>query len=283
MITPKVIVTCDACCTLPPQHKTNLHIPSIPATIKTDKGEFLEGAEITTQNILDYMSRTGKTPRLIPPTVEEYRRFFMEQQGNAPVICHFCASSRLSEAYRNATEAAVSLKNVYVIDSLQVGSGMNYQVIQGARLASEGFGAEFIKKSSEEIEPNIVNRYTGENTDFLRICKNGKSIWCSIMDVFGRTPAVSVKGGVIKGSSARNNSKGEYWKKFIKKELAEQKNISKEIVFLTFANPYKVDVEKYINEVKKYVAFDRIVVTNMSPQIAMYMGEKGFGLSYLLR
>lgn len=283
MITPKVLVTCDACCTLPPQHKTNLRIPSIPAVIKTDKGEFLEGKEVTTQNILDYMRRTDKTPRLVAPSVEEYRRFFTEQQEKAPVICHFCASSKLSRAYHNAAEAAVSLKNVYVIDSLQVGSGMNYQVIQGARLASEGFGAEFIKKSSEEIEPNIVNRYIGENTDFLRICKKGKIVGCSLMDFFGRTPAVSVKGGVIKGSSAPNNAKGEYWKKFIKKELAEKKNISKEIVFLTFANPYKVDTEKYINEVKKYVAFDRIVVTNMSPQIAMYMGEKGFGISYLLR
>lgn len=283
MITPKVTVTCDACCTLPPQHKTNLHIPSIPATVKTDKGEFLEGKEVTTQNILDYMRRTEKMPRLIPPTVEEYRRFFMEQQKSTPVICHFSASSKLSEAYRNATEAAVSLKNVYVIDSLQVGSGMNYQVIQGARLASEGFGAEFIKKSSREIEPNIVNKYTGENTDFLRICKNGKSIGCSLMDMFGRTPAVSIKGGVIKSNSVHNNAKGEYWKRFIKKELAEQKNISREIVFLTFANSYKVDTEKYINEVKKYIDFDKIIVTNMSPQIAMYMGEKGFGLSYLLK
>ena len=219
MMTPKLSVTCDTSCTLPPEHKTNLKIPTISCTVKTDRGEFLEGAEITTGNILTYMERTGNAPQLIPPTAEDYRRFFSEQQKENTALCHFSVSSKLSPAYSNACEAAAGMKNVFVVDTMQMGSGMSFHIMQGARLASEGFGAEFIKKSARELNPKIVNCYAGADPDFMRIFSGNHSIRCDLLEFFERSPCLKIQDGVFKHGSMRKSVKTDSWKKFIKNPL----------------------------------------------------------------
>ena len=283
MITPKVMITSDASCTMPPEYTTNLSIPSISCTVRTESGEFLENAEISTENILSYMQGSKKVPELIAPTAEDYRRFFTKQQELSPVICHFNVSSKISVAHSNAVKAAASMKNVYVFDTLQLGAGMIFHVMQGARLAAEGFGAEFIMKSGAELASKIINTSVGENADFLRIYTGGKSALCSAMDLFCCSPVISLKNGEAKCGVVHCGIEDDFRELFIKKELADRKNLNTEMIFLAFANPYEADKEKYVREVRKYADFGNVIITGMSPRLAMYTGCGGFGMSFLLK
>lgn len=274
----KTLITSDSTCFIPPDLISE-EVPLIQAEIKTESGLFRESYEISSENILEYAKQAGHAPQLICPSEEDYRRFFTKQLKKAPCICHLCCGlSR--ESYLNAKKAASTLNNVFVADSMQIGGGMLFQIMQGVKLASEGFSPEFIIKSISELDSHINSSYAAKDAAWagqLGIVSKRTASFLEFLDV---APTITIKnGGTISGAVFKNGHR--YYERYIKKLLKSKKNIDSSILVISCPMPFGKDIERFRREIAKYVDFKRVAVTDVPARFVCKLGEQALGLHFL--
>lgn len=275
----KTLITADSNCYFPSDLFPE-EIPLIQAEIKTNSGSFRESFEIVSENILEYTSRTGKTPELVYPSVEDYKNFFQSHLKNAQSICHLCCGSEIRDCYKIASEAARDMENVYVADSKQVGGGMLFQVMQAVRLAQEGFSPEFIIKGIDELDKHINSTYAAEDTSWGRFLGRVPHSLSLALDFFEIAPTITIRnGGIIAGAVFKNGE--EYYKRYIRKMLRNKKNIDTSTLIISCPMPYSREISQYKKEIEKYIKFDKISVTDISAKFICRLGENAFGLHFL--
>ncbi len=275
----KTLITADSNCYFPPEIFP-YDVPVIQAEIKTDFGSFRESYEISSENIIEYAEQAGKNPTLVCPSAEDYRGFFSKHLKNAQSICHLCCGLNIKDSYYNAKKAAQAMKNVYVADSKQIGAGLLFQVAQAVKLAREGFSPEFIIKAIDELNSRINSTYSARDTQWARqmgVIPRNLSL---ALDFFGIAPMVTVKnGGIIHGAVFLNGQ--EYYRRYIAKILKNKNNIDRSLLIISCPKPYIKQVERYKEEVAKYVEFERVALTDMSAKLVCTFGEDSFGLHFL--
>lgn len=279
----KVFITSDSACDLPPELLEKYNIKLISCHLKTRRGEFLENYEITTENALTYEKRYKEPPALVAPSVEEYTEFFEKRLESAPFVCHISISSHSGLAFLNAVEAALSLKNVHVIDSMNLSCGIGLLAIQAAKLAQDGFGVPFIAAEINQYVRKIRTSFSAKNAEYELLSGTIPPHICSIMDFFSLSPCIEIKGGAIKTMNFHVGKNQTYWQKFIRRELARHKNIDTSVLFISCCNPMKEAVKKYIEEIEKYVRFERIIPVSITSKIAYNMGPDVIGLHFTLK
>lgn len=275
----KTLITADSNCYFPSDLFPE-EIPLIQAEIKTSSGSFRESFEIVSENILEYTARTGKTPKLVCPSVEDYKNFFRLHLKDAQSICHLCCGSEIRDCYKFASEAAKDMENVYVADSKQVGGGMLFQVMQAVRLAKEGFSPEFIIKGIDELDKHINSTYSAEDTSWGRFLGRVPHTLSLALDFFEIAPTVTIRnGGIIAGAVFKNGE--EYYKRYIRKMLRNKKNIDTSTLIISCPTPYSRKISQYKKEIEKYIKFDKISVTDISAKFICRLGENSLGLHFL--
>lgn len=274
----KTLITSDSTCFIPPQLIPD-EVPLIQAEIQTESGLFRENYEISSENILEYAMQSGFAPRLICPSTEDYRGFFTKHLQKAPCICHLCCGlSRNS--YLNAKKAAADLKNVFVADSMQIGGGMLFQIIQGVKLASEGFSPEFIIKSISELDSHINSTYASKDAASAGQLGLVSKKVVSLLEFLEIAPTITIRnGGVISGAVFKNGHR--YYEMYIKKMLKNKKNIDSSTLVISCPMPFGKDIERFKKEVAKYVDFERVVVTDIPARFVCRLGEQALGLHFL--
>lgn len=275
----KTLITADANCYFPSELFPD-NVPVIQSEIKTDSGSFRESYEISSENILEYTVRKKAAPQLISPTVEQYRSFFEKELKQADTVCHLCCGSNIRDSYKNASEAAASMKNVFVADSKQVGGGMIFQLIQAIKLAEEGFSPEFIIRSIDELDKHINSTYVSADSNWLSYLGRISQELATFLELFELSPTITVRnGGIISGAVFRNGK--DYYKMYIKKILKNKKNIDKSLLIISCPGIYNRNIDKYKNEVAKYVDFKQIAITDISTKFVCRLGENSLGLHFL--
>ncbi len=275
----KTLITADANCYFPPELFPD-GVNVIQSEIKTDSGSFRESYEISSESIIEYAKRKRTTPELISPTAEQYHDFFEKQLKNADTVCHLCCGANIRDCYKNASEAAADMKNVFVADSKQVGGGMLFQLLQALKLSEEGFSPEFIIKSIDELDKHINSTYVCADSNWLSYLGRIPQELATFMELFEMSPTITVRnGGVIAGSVFRRGK--DYYKMYIRKILKNSKNIDNSVLIISVPGIYNKNIEKYKAEVAKYVDFKQVAITDISTKFVCRLGENSLGLHFL--
>lgn len=129
----------------------------IPLQIQL-KEELLTGDKsLQTQN-LPASARGGLDPRLIPPSVDEFRQMFLNLGKEYNEVFAVLLSSHLNDAVENATKAADQVRGrvaVQVIDSQSTSVGLGFLVQTAAEAVVNGAGPAEVERLLRGIIPHI--------------------------------------------------------------------------------------------------------------------------------
>ncbi len=187
----RIKITSDSTCDLSNEliEKNNIRI--IPLSITYGAEAYKDGVDITPDDIFRRVESGGGIGSTAAVNVQEYVDIFTELLKDYDAIIHFTISSDMSSCYQNACIAAQNLSNVYVIDSLNLSTGIGHLVLDAAELAGEG-------KQPEEIVRIIENKREKLDVSFVistleYLSKGGR---CSAVAAFG---ANLLKSGLHRG------------------------------------------------------------------------------------
>ncbi len=276
-----LLITADSVCDLPEELIQQYGIVINPYFVNTKEGRFVDGKEISLDDLLIYMDKENNTVKSEPPKVEEYEAFFAKQSLLADEILHITMAKKASDGYDNALKASENYSNVVVFDSGQLSSGMGLLVVKAAKMAQDGGSLSQILEELTVSKKLVNTGFVLNETEFLyrsgRLSKGVKNI----CDRFLVHPLLTMKDDRIVAGRVLIGQWTDVICKYIKVTLRKHWTIDKDVLFITHVNLDRETREFIKNEIEKICHFKQIYFQKATPGIVCNCGKGAWGLLFL--
>ncbi|MBQ3115727.1 MAG: DegV family protein [Clostridia bacterium] len=251
----------------------------IPFTIQLGDRVGLDG-EITCDQIISFVEQNKVLPKTSAINEYQYTEHFTELLKDHDAVVHFSLSAKMSLAYTNAVRAAESMKNVYVIDTKSLSTGISLLALYAKRLVDKGLSAEEIYEKCLERVPYVQASFELKRLDYLY--KGGR---CSSLTYFGANllkihPQIVVRDGkMVSGKKYRGNY-SRIVKNYCEDVLNEFDNPDLTQAFVTYTTADDEMIETAVNSLKNR-GFKTIHITRAGGTITSHCGENCLGILYI--
>ena len=274
----KIVISTESTCDLSKELIEQYHVQLIPYTINLGPKSFHDG-ELTTEEIFESVKETGVLPKTAAINEFEYLEYFKKLREEYDAIVHVSLSSGITASTGNAIKAAAQLKNVYVVDSLALSSGIGLLVRYAAILAQEGLDAKTIYKKLEERKKHLQVSFVIERLDYLY--KGGR---CNSLQYFGANlfklrPRIIMKDGKMRSDDKYRGPMGRVVEKYCQRVLEDYPTPDLDCVFIT----YTTATEEMVASARaacENAGFKNIFETHAGGTIASHCGEHTLGILY---
>ena len=279
-----VIITADSTCDLPKDIIESRNIKITPLSILLGSESYLDGEEITRDDIYAHVSKTGEMSKTAAVSPASYYEVFSAASRQGDSVVHISLSSAISSSYQNAVTAAGDFSNVHVVDSKNLCGGMGLLVLKACDLRDKGFDAKKIANRIRSLVPKVHATFVLDNLVYLY--KGGR---CSAVARFG----ANVLG--IKPVIGVDPADGTM--DVIKKYRGKIENVYRQYVNDTFANAAKMDTDRIIiansgsvaGEITAFAKgvasgkadFKEILTADAGCTISSHCGPKTFAVFYM--
>ena len=254
-------------------------IKVVPFAIQLGDKLALDG-EITTDEILEFANTNKVLPKTSAVNEYQYTEHFENILKEYDGIVHFSLSSKLSLACSNAMNAAKKFKNVFVVDTLSLSTGIALLAINAKELADKGYSAQEVYDESLKRVPAVQASFALKRLDFLY--KGGR---CSSLVYFGANllkirPQIIVSDGkMISGKKYRGNYE-HVVKKYCQDVIEEFNTPDLTRAFVTYTTADEQVIETAKSSLEQQ-GFKEIYVTRAGGTIASHCGDDCLGILYL--
>ena len=275
----KVAITAESTIDLPKELLEKYEIKTLPFSVILGDNEFKDG-EITSADIFKFVEENKILPKTSAINEAQYSEFFAETLKGNDAVIHFCLSGQISSACNNAKLAAEGLKNVFVVDSRSLSTGIALLAIYARELANDGKSAEEIYELCTKRTKDVQASFVVKKLDYLH--KGGR---CSSIALLGANllsirPEIVLSDGKMISAKKYLGKMEKVIEKYCKDVLADNPNPDKKYAFVT----YTTATEEMVNIAKnalKTAGFETIYETKAGATITSHCGENTLGILFL--
>jgi DegV family protein with EDD domain len=241
--------------------------------------------EVKGEEIFAYTAKTGILAKTTAVNVAEFERHFRKLLESHDAVIHFSLSKTLSSSYNNACLAAKGLKNVYVIDSAELSTGIALEAIYARKLIDAGKKADEIVDLVKRRIPSVQASFSLEHVDYLY--KGGR---CNAMALLGANilnikPEIIVKNGVMVAGKKDRGPMEKATMCYVENTLAEFSNPDPEEVFVTFSSSYELpEIKALVDKVASVLrarGFKNVHITQANATVCCHCGPHTLGILYI--
>ncbi len=278
----KVCITTDCVSDLPGKLIDQYDIGMIYLYIKTESGRFADILEISSDNLIQYMTETTSSAVSDDISVSEYEDFYADALTQAEQVIHISMASHVGKNYETAVAASKGFDHVSVIDSAQISCGQALIVLYAGKLAMEGYTASEICRQVERIKKRIESHYMLPAAELFHRRGYLGAAPAGVCRIFGLHPEITMEQGKIIMSGARCGRMEGAWKRLIRWHLRHKGKISTDIIYITHAGCTVEQLELIRHEILRCIPFEKVIVQRTSVSIACNSGIGTFGMAYYL-
>lgn len=275
----KIAISAESTIDLPKELLEKYDIHTLPYTIILGDKEYFDG-EIKPEDIFKFYEETKTLPKTSAINTTQYQEYFNTLLKEYDGVIHFCLSSEISSACKNAMEAAEKFKNVYVVDTKSLSTGIALQAIYASNLVKKGIGLEEIYEKAMKRVPYVQASFVLKKLELLY--KGGR---CSALSYFGANllqirPQIILKDGKMGPHKKYRGNMEKVVKSYCEDTLAEFNNPDLSIGFVTYTTAsdemVKIAKDSLINR-----GFKTIYCTKAGATISSHCGENTLGILYI--
>ena len=275
----KIAISAESTIDLTKELLQQYDIHTTPFTVTLGDKTGLDG-EITSEEIISYVSKTNQLPKTSAVNSFQYTEHFEKLLKDYDAIIHVSLSSEMSSAFNNANLAADEMENVYVIDSRSLSTGIALLAIYARKLATKGLSPEEIVAEVLKRIPNNQTSLVLSRLDFLY--KGGRCNGLSYLAsaLLKIRPQIVVKDGKMGPKSKYVGKYDRCIVKYVNDTLETFNTPDLEEVFIT----YTTATPEEVLTVKKMLVdrgFKNIHITTAGATITSHCGENCLGILYL--
>jgi len=275
----KIAVTAESTIDLPKELLEKYDIKTIPFSVILGDNEYKDG-EITSHDIFDFVAKNGILPKTSAINAEQYKEFFEETLKDYDAIVHICLSSNISSACKNAQDAAKDMKNVYIVDSQSLSTGIALLAIYAREQADLGLGVEEVYAKTIERVPHVQASFVIKKLDYLH--KGGR---CSSLALFGANllhirPEIVLKNGSMMSNKKYLGKMEKVIQNYCKDVLKECPDPDLNTAFVTYTTASDEMIAIAKNALMEK-GFKNIYETTAGATITSHCGENTLGILFL--
>lgn len=279
----RIYITTDCSCDLPEVILKQHDIKTMYLYIKTEQGRFADTREIDSDNLLQYLSDDGSRATADSVSVEEFETFFADALTEADQVIYISLAKNSGRTYRVATEAAESFDHVKVLDAGHISGGQGMVVLYAARLAESGLSVNEICEKVEKMKGHVVSKFILPSADIF--CERGYagSVLAKFCGFFNLHPVVAMIKSRITVVGILGGSLESAWKYFLHFHMHRKKQIHPGLVLITHVSCSVKEQEYILEEVKKFVPFEEVILQKASFTNACNAGVRTIGIAYYVK
>ena len=273
----RVVVTADSAADLPDKRIRQYDIRVIRHVIHTEKGSFLDGAEMNGDELMFYMRDDAHEARSEVPGRRQFESFFAEQLQEAEDIIHISIANDSSPVWPEAEAAAKYFDHVHVVDSGSMSGGAGLLALYAAHLAQTDLPVEDMLKRILKVKTQITAKFVLDTTAYLRRGGRMTPLLSRWIDAFLMHPLINMKDDRMKFFIIWGAT---YRRRFIRLVFAGRRHIDRSLLMITYAGVPEEVLQDVQERVRRYVKFDRVVLMPCSSAIAVNVGPGTFGFMF---
>jgi DegV family protein with EDD domain len=273
-----ILVTSESVCDLPKLTTEKLNIPLISYRIFTEEGDFLDGAEVEADGLMDYIAEGHRRISAKEPSVADYVDFFARALTKANQVIHLALSDNIGHGYENACEAATTFDNVTVFNTRLLSGAMGLLVIQGHRLAATEKTVDAVIDKLTVARDKMRFAVMVNTPDFLYHGNHISGRIASFARAFMLHPVVTLKKGKFKVKHLYAGNLEHCWERFIKNELMNFQDMDDKIAMVNYVGLSFEQQQMLEKMIRTHSSFKTLVFQKSSPAISANCGPLAFGL-----
>ena len=276
----KILISSDSVCDLSTDiiNENKIKILSLPITLG-DK-EYTDSINITPQQIFEYVQKNKVLPKTSAINEFVYNEFFSENLKDNDAIIHFTISSDISSCYNNAVKASNNFKNVFIVDSKTLSSGVGLLILYACNLKNKGLSAAEIFKKVEARKQYVQASFVIERLDYLY--KGGR---CSSLQLLGANilkirPSILLKNGKMGMHKKYRGKMPDVVRDYCLDTLKEFNNYDNTMCFITYSSATPEMIESAKKVLSEHANFKTIYETTAGCTVTSHCGENTLGILY---
>ena len=275
----KVVISVETAADLSKELLEKYDIKTIPFTVFLDGKDYKDG-EITCDDIIESVNNTKVLPKTGAINRASYEEYFNNLLKEYDAVIHVSLSSELSSAHDNALAVSKEHKNVFVIDSRSLSTGIALLALYAKELTKENLSPEEIVRKVEERKNSLSASFILKRVDYLY--KGGR---CNALVYLGANllkirPQIILKDGkMVSGKKYRGNF-AHGVEAYLKDVFEEFNTPDLTTAFLT----YTTADDDVLNIAKEYLVkmgFKNIYITRAGATITSHCGENCLGVLFI--
>lgn len=274
-------ITCESCADLNKEMYKKHNIAVIPFNITLGDKDFQDGVNISNTDLFNFFNETKQLPKTSAINEFDYDEFFKKELKDCDEgIIHFCISSQISSTYNNAVKSAEKFKNVHVIDSMSLSSGVGLQVLYAVSLRDKNVpideAIDLILARREHVQISFII----DKLNYLH--KGGR---CSALALLGANvlslkPCIQVKNGKMLVGKKYVGKTHKVLDKYIYDTVNEFSKIDTSLCFITYSSATDEMLDVARETLKKVGVFKKIVETTAGSTVSTHCGPNTLGIIY---
>lgn len=275
----KIAISAESTIDLPKELLSLYNIHTLPYTIILGDKEYFDG-EILPEQIFKFYEDTKTLPKTSAINSLQYQEHFNSLLKDYDGVIHFCLSSEISSSCKNAMEASSKFKNVYVVDTKSLSTGIALQAIYASKLIKDGLDIKDIYERVLKRVPFVQASFVLKKLEFLY--KGGR---CSALSYFGANllqirPQIILKDGKMGPHKKYRGNMEKVVKSYCDDTLEEFNNPDLSIGFVTYTTASDEMLEIAKNSLINR-GFKKIYCTKAGATISSHCGENTLGILYI--
>lgn len=279
-----VSIIADSTCDLSEELLDKYKVTIFPLHIHLGDKEYLDGVDIVPEEIYRWSDENKVTPKTSSISPEDVKKYLRKSLAGAKEVICFCISSEMSSCSSVVELAAIELgleKQIFVIDSKNLSTGIGLQIIEASLMAEQGMKASEIVKKIGEIQPYIRASFVVDTLTYLH--RGGR---CSGVAAFAGSalklhPYIEVVDGkMLSGKKYRGKMQNVLYNYVtdLKQELEKARC---ERVFITHSGCDNEIISQIKQQLQQMNYFDEIYITRAGGVISSHCGPGTLGVLFI--
>ncbi len=277
----KTVITADSPIDLSHEQAEAYGIRVSPLHIILDSVDYLDGVDITPDDIYAAYNEKKILPSTSAISVAEYEAFFREITEEGYSIVHLSLSSAISSTHQNARIAAMEFEDVHVVDTRRLSTGMAVLAIKGVEMAESGMSAAEIASNLTAMRDKVSTSFILETLTYMN--KGGR---CSALVAFGANilgikPTIeNLNDGSLSVGKKYRGKADTVRRQYIDDKLSTP-GIDYSRIFVDHSGLESDEIDELKSYIEDNYCFKEVLVSRAGSTISTHCGPGTFALMFM--
>ena len=275
------IVT-DSTCDLSPTLRGKFNIAVIPLNIVMDDKSYYDGEEITTEEIFRWSDANRTTPKTAAASYERALEVLKPFMDAGKDIIFLGISEQMSTTCNiiRLIREDMEYENLYVVDSMNLSTGIGLQLLYAAELVAEGKSAAEIVERVEQRRGKVRSSFVVETLTYLARGGRCTAVTALLANTLKLKPQIIVEKGAMGVSKKFRGKQSSVIMKYARELEADLLTADPTSVFVTHAACDDAIVNEVVSYLENLNYFGNVYVTNAGGVISSHCGPGTLGVLF---
>lgn len=277
-----VKIIADSTCDLSREQIENYDITIIPLYIQLDDKSYLDMVEITPPEIYKWSDQNGRTPKTAAAGMDIVQNALSKFNKDETDLIYLGISEDMSTTCNVVRLVAEEMgyDNVYVVDSMNLSTGIGLQVLRAAELARAGKSAPEIVAQLEKERGRVRASFVIDTLTYLYRGGRCSAMTALVAGALKIKPRIAVTDGKMDVSKKYRGNVSAVIRKYVTDMEEDLKNADDTRVFITHSGCS----DEIVKQVHDYLTglhhFKEICVTVAGSVISSHCGPNTLGVLF---